>query len=156
MVRNPKKCGSSVEGSDCKRPIQCLASSKIFTPHAPPHRPASEYPLRLCCGGRTHSLGKEGVGGQYFGRRHKLLYSTYVSRSAVKKERNGAIESSKKITTFPPLRLVGGFPACRPRRRRPTRRWTPPWPGSPCTPLPCPPTHPASRSAASPPPLPGS
>jgi hypothetical protein len=27
-------------------------------------------PPRLWCGGRTHSLGGKGVGGQYFGRRH--------------------------------------------------------------------------------------
>ncbi len=31
-------------------------------------------------GGRTHSLGREGVGGQYFGRRQtQLFFSTYVS-----------------------------------------------------------------------------
>jgi hypothetical protein len=28
---------------------------------SPPHRPASAYP-RLWCGGRTHSLGGEGLG----------------------------------------------------------------------------------------------
>jgi hypothetical protein len=31
--------GSTVERLYCKRPIQCLASSKILTPHLP-HRPA--------------------------------------------------------------------------------------------------------------------
>ncbi len=48
----------------CKRPILCLASSKILTPH-PPLRPASMLciPPRLCCGGRTHSPGGEGDGG---------------------------------------------------------------------------------------------
>jgi hypothetical protein len=35
---------STVEGLYCKRPIQCLASSEIFTSPPPPHRPASVYP----------------------------------------------------------------------------------------------------------------
>jgi hypothetical protein len=51
-------------------------------PH-PPHRPASVYPpaFGAACGVKTHSLGEEGEGGQYFGRRQTLhaLYSTYVS-----------------------------------------------------------------------------
>ncbi len=46
--------GRTVEGLYCKRPIQCLASSKILIPH----------PLAARCGGRTHSLGGEGLGGQ--------------------------------------------------------------------------------------------
>ncbi len=37
-----------VERLYCKRPILCLVSSKILTPH-PPHRPASVYPF--CAGG---------------------------------------------------------------------------------------------------------
>jgi hypothetical protein len=41
----------AVEGLYCKRPIQCLTSSEILTPH-------------LWGGGRTHSLVGEGVGGQ--------------------------------------------------------------------------------------------
>ncbi len=63
----------SVERLYWKRPIQCLASSKILTPT--PHRPASVYP-QLWCGGRTHSLGGEGVGGQYFvsARHSSVLY----------------------------------------------------------------------------------
>jgi hypothetical protein len=56
----------AVEGLYCKRPVQCLASSEIFTP---------QHPLtvrRVCtprprCGGRTHSLGGDGVVGQWFG-----------------------------------------------------------------------------------------
>ncbi len=54
-----------VEGLYCKRPIQCLTSSKILTPH-PPHCPASVYPPppTIGAGGGTHSLGGEGVGGQ--------------------------------------------------------------------------------------------
>jgi len=66
-----------VEGLYCKRPIQCLASSKILTP-PPPHCPASVYPPpRLWCGGRTHSLGGKGVGGQKTP--DTDLYSIYVS-----------------------------------------------------------------------------
>jgi hypothetical protein len=46
----------------------------------PPHRPASVYPPpRLWCGGRTHSLGGEGVGGQEFGRRQTLLCTLYYT-----------------------------------------------------------------------------
>ncbi len=53
-----------VERLYCKRPIQCLASSKILTP-PPPHCPASVYPPspRLWWGGRTHSLGGDWRGG---------------------------------------------------------------------------------------------
>ncbi len=61
-----------VEGLYCKRPIQCLASSKILT-FPPPHHPASVYTPRFWCGGRTHTLGGKGVGGQYFGRHQTLL-----------------------------------------------------------------------------------
>jgi hypothetical protein len=63
-----------VEGLYCKRPIQCLASSKNIDPPPPHrHRPASVYPL--WCGGRTHSLDGEGVGvnSSEFGRRQTLL-----------------------------------------------------------------------------------
>ncbi len=81
-----------VEGLNCKRPIQCLASSKILTP-PPPHRPASVllgftvYPPGLWCGGRTHSLGGEGGEGSIFCKTplassrfdQTALYSTYVS-----------------------------------------------------------------------------
>jgi hypothetical protein len=43
----------------------------------PPHRPASVYP-RLWCGGRTHSLGGEGVGVNIL-TPDTDLYFTYVS-----------------------------------------------------------------------------
>jgi hypothetical protein len=67
----------TVERLYCKRPILCLASSKILTPH-PPHRPASVHP-RLWCGGRTHSLDGEGGGGSIFWKTpDTTLYSTYV------------------------------------------------------------------------------
>ncbi len=58
----------------CKRPIQCLAASKILTPH----RPASVcVPPRLLCGGRTHSLVGEGGGGSIFWKTpDTALYST--------------------------------------------------------------------------------
>jgi hypothetical protein len=45
----------------------------------PPHRPVSVNPTAFGTGGRTHSLGGEGVGGQLFGRRQTLLCSLYVS-----------------------------------------------------------------------------
>jgi hypothetical protein len=44
-----------------------------------PHRPAG-VPPRLWCGGRTHSLGGEGVGAQYFWKTpDTALYSKYVT-----------------------------------------------------------------------------
>jgi hypothetical protein len=51
-----------VEGLYCKRPIQCLASSDLLTPH--PLTARRVCISRLWCGGRTHSLEGEGVGGQ--------------------------------------------------------------------------------------------
>ncbi len=51
----------NVEGLYCKRPIQCLASSELLTPH-PLTRRVCTPPPRLWYGGRTHSLGGEGVG----------------------------------------------------------------------------------------------
>ncbi len=68
--------GQSVERLYCKMPILCLESSKILTPHLLTAR-------RLCtprfwCGGRTHSLGGKGVGGQYFGRRQTLLCTLHT------------------------------------------------------------------------------
>ncbi len=53
-----------VERFNCKRPIQCLASSKILKiiDPPPPHCPASVYPPPLVRG-RTHSLGGEGGRG---------------------------------------------------------------------------------------------
>ncbi len=55
---SPSLTGQTVERLYCKRPILCLASSKILTPH----RPASVY-LPPLVRGRTHSLGGEGGGG---------------------------------------------------------------------------------------------
>ncbi len=46
---------------------QCLASLELLTLHLPLH-PAS---VSSCAGG-THSLGGDGVVGQYFGRRQTL------------------------------------------------------------------------------------
>jgi hypothetical protein len=46
----------------------------------PPHRPASVYPPRFWCGGWTHSLGGEGVGGPIVWKTpDTALYSMYVS-----------------------------------------------------------------------------
>jgi hypothetical protein len=47
----------TVGGLYCKRPIQCLASSELLTPTPSP-------PGECAGGGRTHSLGGEGAGGQ--------------------------------------------------------------------------------------------
>ncbi len=61
-----------VERLYCKRPIQCLASSKILTPPPPstPSRP----------GGGPYSLGGEGGGESIFWKApDTALYSTYVS-----------------------------------------------------------------------------
>jgi hypothetical protein len=62
-----------VERLFCKRPIQCLASFKILTPH----RPASVYPPAFGAVG-IHSLGGEGVGGEYFGRRQTQLCTLHM------------------------------------------------------------------------------
>ncbi len=70
-----------VEGLNCKRPIRCLASSKILTPH-----PLTAWRVcipRLWCGGRTHSHGREGVGGQYFGRRQTLLCTLHIGQFVI-------------------------------------------------------------------------
>ncbi len=103
--------GMIVEGLYCKRSIQCLASSEILTPHpltarrvctvyppafddSPTRRVRESTPLLgetlrralsrgvVKGGGRTHSPGGEGVGGQYFRRRQTLdwpltVYSLY-------------------------------------------------------------------------------
>ena len=74
----------------CKRPILCLVSSKILTPH-PPHRPAIVYPPPPClwCGGKTHSLGGKGVGGHDFGRRQALL-CIYIRKYSVVPAKQGS------------------------------------------------------------------
>ncbi len=72
--------GTTVERLYCKRPILCLSSSKILTPH-PPYRPAIVYPTPFGAGGRKHSLGVEGGGGSIFWKmRDTVLYSTYVRK----------------------------------------------------------------------------
>jgi hypothetical protein len=68
---------TAVEGLYCKRPTQCLAPSKILTLH-PLTASRVFTPHRLWCRGRTHSLGGEGVGGQYFGRRQTLLCTLHT------------------------------------------------------------------------------
>jgi hypothetical protein len=78
---SPSLTGQTVEGLYCKRPIQCLASSKILTPHRPVCVYPPPPPPPPLVRGRTLSLGGEGGGGQYFRRRRIQLcrYSTYVS-----------------------------------------------------------------------------
>jgi hypothetical protein len=47
----------------------------------PPYQPASVYPPPLVRG-RTHLLGGEGVGGQYFGRRQTQLCTLHILEDA--------------------------------------------------------------------------
>ncbi len=68
-----------VEGLNCKRPIQCLASSRILTTH-----PLTAWRVctpRLWCVGRGDTLaGRRGGGGSIFWKTpDTALYSTYVS-----------------------------------------------------------------------------
>jgi hypothetical protein len=65
-------------GIYCKRPIQCLSSSKILT-HPTPHRPA------CVCGGRTNSQGGKGVEGQYFGEDARHCSELYIRKYFVVK-----------------------------------------------------------------------
>jgi hypothetical protein len=44
----------------------------------PPPPPGECVPPCLWCGGRTHSLGGVGVGGQYFGRRQTQLCTLHM------------------------------------------------------------------------------
>jgi hypothetical protein len=73
---------TTVERLYCKRPILCLASSQILTPH-PPHRPASVYPPAFGAGGGHTRWLERGVGGQYFGRRQTQLCTLYVHTAGV-------------------------------------------------------------------------
>ncbi len=70
-----------VEGLYCKRPIQCLASSKILTPHSLTARRVCTP--RLWCSERTQLLGGEGVGGQYFGHCSVLYICKYFVLSSL-------------------------------------------------------------------------
>jgi hypothetical protein len=62
-------CIDCVEGLYCKRPIQCMASSEILTPHP--------LTARRVCGG-AHSVGGEVVGGSIVRKTpDTALYSIY-------------------------------------------------------------------------------
>ncbi len=71
----------TVEGLYCKRPNQCLASSKILTPHPLTARRVCTPPPPAFGAGEDKLAGWRGGGGQYFGRRRhcSVLYNTYVS-----------------------------------------------------------------------------
>jgi hypothetical protein len=71
---------STVEGLYCKRPIQCVASSKILTPPPPhlPHCPASVYPPLLMRGEDTLAVGRGGGGSIVWKTPDTALYSIYV------------------------------------------------------------------------------
>ncbi len=67
-----------VEGLNCKRPVQCLASSRILTPHPLTARRVCTPPPLVR--GSTHTLGGEGGGGSIFWKKpDTVLYSTHVS-----------------------------------------------------------------------------
>ncbi len=72
----------NVEGSYCKRPIQCLASSKILTSH--PHLPASVNPPPLMRGKDTLAGWKGGGGSIFWKTPDTALYSTYVRTLCLK------------------------------------------------------------------------
>jgi hypothetical protein len=67
-----------VQGLYCKRPIQCLASSKLLPHPLTARRVCTPH---LWCGGRTQTLGGEGVGGGsiFWKTPDTALYSTFVS-----------------------------------------------------------------------------
>jgi hypothetical protein len=78
MIRFHDQPLPPVEGLYCKRPIQCLASSKLLTP-PPPHRPASLYPPAFGAGG-GHTRWVERGGGSIARKTpNTALYSLYVS-----------------------------------------------------------------------------
>ncbi len=66
--------GRSVEGLYCKRPIKCLASSKILT-----HRPASVDPPAFGAGEDTLAEWRGGGGSIVRKMPDSALYSMYVS-----------------------------------------------------------------------------
>jgi hypothetical protein len=70
----------TVERLYCKRPIQCLASSKILTPHPLTARRVCTPPTSMW-GEDTHSLHGEGGGGSIFWK--TLLCTLHMSTLAL-------------------------------------------------------------------------
>jgi hypothetical protein len=108
-----------VEGLNCKSPFQCLASSKILTPHPLTARRVCTPPP-LVPGGRTHSI--------FWKTPDTALYSTYkstlwshlsVSRVEITAGKGGVGHGSRQAAEGrrhrPRKRRMG-------RRRRPRRR----------------------------------
>ncbi len=60
----------------CKRPIRCLATSKILTHHL--HRPDECVPPAFSAGGGHTRWVERGLGGQYFGRRQTQLCTLHM------------------------------------------------------------------------------
>ncbi len=85
ILAKEKKClgkgkvqiDETVEGLNCKSPIQCLASSKILTPQ-PPHRSVSVSPSPAFGAGGGHTRWVERGWGVNI-TPDTALYSTYVS-----------------------------------------------------------------------------
>jgi hypothetical protein len=74
----------------CKTPHP-LTARQVCTPH-------------LWCGGRSHSLGGEGVGGQYFGRRQTLLCTLHKYLVGIPLPIPGC-PSSSKLSAHPGVTL---------------------------------------------------
>ncbi len=77
--RGGEPIDESVEGLYCKRPIQCLTSSKILTPHPLSVRRVCPPPSFGAGGGHTRRAGKGGGGSLVRKTPDTALYSTYVS-----------------------------------------------------------------------------
>jgi hypothetical protein len=85
-VGGPSSIDFIVERLYCKRPIQCLASSKILTP----------TPTRLWCGGgHTRWEERGGVNILEDARHRSVLYCTYVSTLWILYIFGGRIRSSE-------------------------------------------------------------
>jgi hypothetical protein len=103
-------CGKYVEGLYCKRPIQCLASSELLTPH-PPHGPASVYPPPLVRGEDTLAGWRGGGGSLVRKTPDTALYSIYVSTLWVNITMLPAVHSfTVNYTKRPEIRTSGKFP----------------------------------------------
>jgi hypothetical protein len=72
-----REYGTPVERSYCKRPIQCLASSKILTPTLSP--PGERVPPPPLVQGEDTLAGWRGGGSIFWKTPDTALYSTYVS-----------------------------------------------------------------------------
>jgi hypothetical protein len=75
-VGGPSSIDFIVERSYCKRPVQCLAYSKILTPT--PSLPGECVPPAFCAAGGHTRWVERGWGGQYFGIRQTQLCTLHM------------------------------------------------------------------------------